>query len=366
LNLHCEIFIDNQTKNSLYYNMKICVYTIAKNEEANVKRWADSCQDADYRVVCDTGSQDNTVVALQQQGVTVYNIQQTPWRFDHARNQALNLCPQDADICISLDMDEWLMPGWRQAVEQAWTPGTTRLSYMYVFAADVSDQGFWANKIHARQGYTWRRAVHESVFACGITEQERVCQANLILQTQDRSQPHRRDYLELMALAHEEDPEDSQLAFWYARECVHHGEHVRAQQALAEFLSISNSWWAERNEALRLSAALHENPETWLLHAVAEGSRRETWQDLAKLYYSRQDWHQCSWASHQGLIAAKTLTYLDSVPDDHVEFHDLLAISYWNLGWHQQAQVHAQRACEIEPGDTRLQANLAIINQSCK
>ena len=346
--------------------MKICVYTIARNEDANVQRWADSCQDADYRVVCDTGSQDRTVELLKQQGVTVYNIQQTPWRFDHARNQALNLCPQDADICISLDMDEWLMPGWRQAIEQAWTQGTTRLSYLYVFAADVSEQGFWANKIHARQGYIWRRAVHESVFACGITEQERVCQANLILQTQDRSQPHRRDYLELMALAHEEDPEDSQLAFWYARECVHNGEHVRAQQALAEFLSIPNSWWAERNEALRLSATLHENPETWLLRAVAEGSRRETWRDLAKYYYNRQDWHQCSWASHQGLIAPKTLTYLDSVPDDHVEFHDLLAISYWNLGWHQQAQVHAQRACEIEPGDTRLQANLAIINQSCK
>ena len=346
--------------------MKICVYTIAKNEEANVQRWAGSCREADYRVVCDTGSQDRTVPLLEQQGITVHNIQQTPWRFDGARNQALDRCPDDADICISLDMDEWLMPGWRQAIEQVWTQGTTRLSYLYVFAADVSDQGFWANKIHARQGYRWRRAVHESVFPQGITEQERVCHCNLILQIQNTQQPHRRDYLELMALAHQEDPQDSQLAFWYARECVNYNEPHRARQALTEFLSIPHSWWAERNEALRLSAALHENPETWLLRAVAEGSRRETWIELAKYYYNRQDWHQCSWAGHQGLIAPKTLTYLDSVPDDHVEFHDLLAISYWNLGWHQQALVHAQRACEISPGDTRLQTNRDIINQSAK
>jgi len=344
--------------------MKICVYTIAKNEEANVQRWADSCQDADYRVVCDTGSQDATVAQLRQLGVTVHNITQDPWRFDHARNQALDLCPQDADICISLDMDEWLMPGWRQAVLQAWTPGTTRLAYMYVFAANVSNQGFWANKIHARHGYRWKRAVHESVFAQGIQEQERACHSNLVLQIQNTQQPHRRDYLELMALAHQEDPQDSQLAFWYARECVNHGEHDRARQALQEFLSISTSWWAERNEALRLSAALHDNPETWLLRAVAEGSRRETWLELAKYYYIRQDWHQCSWASHQGLIAPKTSTYLDSVPDDHMEFHDLLAISYWNLGWYSQAKIHAEKAMLINPNDPRLLQNFNIIVDS--
>lgn len=346
--------------------MKICVYTIAKNEEANVQRWADSCQDADYCVVCDTGSQDATVECLRQKGVTVHTIQQDPWRFDHARNQALDLCPADADICISLDMDEWLMPGWRNVVLQAWTPGTTRLAYLYVFAADVSNQGFWANKIHARHGYRWKRAVHESVFPLGIIEQESACHSNLILQIQNTQQPHRRNYLELMALAHQEDPQDSQLAFWYARECFNYTEQDRARQALAEFLSIGNSWWAERNEALRMSASLHENPETWLLRAVAEGSRRETWIELAKYYYNRQDWHQCVWASHQGLIAPKTLTYLDSVPDDHVEFHDLLAISWWNLGWYKQAQLHAEQACRVSPHDERLKTNLDIINQSIK
>ena len=347
--------------------MRIAVYTIAKNEEANVRRWADSCQDADYRVVCDTGSQDRTVELLEQQGVTVHNIQQTPWRFDGARNQALDWCPDDADICISLDMDEWLMPGWRQAIEQAWTQGTTRLSYLYVFAADVSDQGFWANKIHARQGYRWRRAVHESVFPQGITEQERACHCNLILQIQNTQQPHRRDYLELMALAHQEDPQDSQLAFWYARECVHHGEHARAKTALDDFLSLKTAWWAERNEAWRLCSLVDPvNQEKYLLHAVAEGSRRETWRDLAKLYYSRQDWHQCVWASHQGLIAAKTLTYLDAVADDCVDFHDYLAIGYWNLSWFAQAKTHAQAACVLDPQDSRLAENLKIINQSFK
>jgi hypothetical protein len=36
--------------------MKIAVYTIALNEEQHVQQWADSCIDADYRLILDTGS----------------------------------------------------------------------------------------------------------------------------------------------------------------------------------------------------------------------------------------------------------------------------------------------------------------------
>ena len=40
---------------------KICVYAICKNESKFVKQWLDSMSEADYIVVLDTGSTDNTV-----------------------------------------------------------------------------------------------------------------------------------------------------------------------------------------------------------------------------------------------------------------------------------------------------------------
>jgi len=41
--------------------MKICVYTIAKNEEHHVERLCNSAKDADLILILDTGSTDNTV-----------------------------------------------------------------------------------------------------------------------------------------------------------------------------------------------------------------------------------------------------------------------------------------------------------------
>jgi SAM-dependent methyltransferase len=48
---------------------KICVYTISKNEEKFVKRWADSAKDADLLVIADTGSDDRTVEIAKECGI---------------------------------------------------------------------------------------------------------------------------------------------------------------------------------------------------------------------------------------------------------------------------------------------------------
>lgn len=84
--------------------MKIAVYTIAKNEEKFVEKWAESCKDADYRFILDTGSTDKTVELARAAGVEVAVASISPWRFDDARNISLGLLPADIDICVALDM----------------------------------------------------------------------------------------------------------------------------------------------------------------------------------------------------------------------------------------------------------------------
>ena len=99
--------------------MKICVYAISKNEEKYVSRWVKSMKEADEIYVLDTGSTDNTVNKLQELGVNVTQKIITPWRFDIARNESLNLVPKNTDICVCTDLDEVFEPGWRKKLEQA-------------------------------------------------------------------------------------------------------------------------------------------------------------------------------------------------------------------------------------------------------
>ena len=87
-------------------SMKVAAYAIALNEEKHAQRWADTTKDADFRLVCDTGSTDKTVEILRSNGVIVYEISVKPWRFDVARNTAQSLLPADIDVCLSLDLDE--------------------------------------------------------------------------------------------------------------------------------------------------------------------------------------------------------------------------------------------------------------------
>jgi hypothetical protein len=52
--------------------MKIAVATIAKNEEQFVKRWAESCKEADYQILVDTLSTDATVVTSNSLGIETH------------------------------------------------------------------------------------------------------------------------------------------------------------------------------------------------------------------------------------------------------------------------------------------------------
>lgn len=149
--------------------MKIAVYTIALNEEKNVEQWYESAKDADYLFIADTGSTDKTIRIAKKLGINVAKISIKPWRFDDARNAALALLPDDIDICISLDMDEVLVEGWREALESM-PENTTQVLYEYTWSwRDPQSRTqpqirYLINKVHARHGYRWKYIVHELPF----------------------------------------------------------------------------------------------------------------------------------------------------------------------------------------------------------
>lgn len=101
---------------------KICVYAICKNESKFVEQWYNSVKEADSVVVLDTGSTDDTVEKLRKLGVKVEQKEINPWRFDVARNESMKLIPEDCNIRVFVDLDEYFDPGWANVVKEAKIP----------------------------------------------------------------------------------------------------------------------------------------------------------------------------------------------------------------------------------------------------
>ncbi|MFO1161092.1 MAG: hypothetical protein U1E60_19780 [Reyranellaceae bacterium] len=346
--------------------MKVAVYTIALDEAAHVERWADSAVDADYRVVADTGSSDDTVERLIARGVTVHRIAIRPWRFDDARNAALALLPSDVDVCCTMDMDRWLAPGWRARLEASWAPGTTALFCRTVYRASVEDptplRGWPTKNFHGRWDYRFRRPVHEALVFCGAEERTASCDDLVMYEVQDTSKPTRRQYLPLMELAHAEDPSDSQICFWLGRELMWAGQNDKAIEMLQKYLALPSSRWAdERSEALRLLARLRPDQAiTWLDKARLEAPhRREVWLDLAERFHDSAEWNDLFWACSTGIEKThRTGSYLDDAHCWGFRLFDLGAIAAWHLNAMDVAVAWGRKALELDPDNGRLKSNL--------
>jgi len=348
--------------------LKIAVYTIALNEEKYVDTWFDSVQEADYWVVADTGSSDATVSKLRSRGVKCESIVVNPWRFDLARNIALSLIPRDVDICISMDMDEHMQPGWRNHLEQAWQGDTNRINYGYHTYHNAESEPhlkYMANKIHARHNYTWRRPVHETVYSLGSECITKV--PDMVMNHTPDPKKARSQYLPLLLQSHTENPECAQTLFWLAREYAHENQHEPAVQYFHKLLQMPHVWHLEKSEAERWLAKLlpHEQLQ-WLRRCVATApERREGWRDLALYLYSHANWVSCYSACTEALnITHGTNSYLDMTDVWGPQLHDLAAISAWNMGLKTESESHAQAAVNLDPQDHRLVANLTAIQHS--
>jgi hypothetical protein len=349
--------------------MKIVVYTIALNEAQFVERWAGSAAEADYLVVADTGSTDGTIERLQAAGADVRSISITPWRFDHARNASLALLPADADVCISLDMDEVLVPGWRQTLEAAWVPGTTRMRYTYVWNWDKNGKPkthFFGEKIHHRHGYIWRHPAHETLYPQVGTEEKVVwCDALRIHHHADDSKS-RGQYLGLLELSTKEDPADARCAHYYGRELMFHREYDAAIAELQRHLALPKATWkAERAASLRFIAHCHKKCEritearSALLRACAEApTARESWHELAKFCMEQKDWPGGVWAAYRTLD-------ITQMPRDHTRDATAWGVGPYDVGsicayYNRQPELAREwltKALEIEPDNPRLIKN---------
>jgi len=344
-------------------NVKICVYAIALNEAKFVEKFYSSAKAADMIVLADTGSTDATVDIARELGITVYDISVKPWRFDTARNTALSLIPKDYDICISLDMDEILTPGWRDLVTDAWRPGTTRLQYKFNNGAGNI---FNATKIHSRHGYNWRHLCHEMIeIDPRVKEQWSVIDDILIEHYPDTTKS-RGQYLTQLEAAVKEDPYSHRYSWYLAREYWYYRRYEDSIREFDRYLAMpSATWHHERSFALRTQGKclrlLNQTDQALQkLRLAVDTSRyiRDTWLDLAQACYELKQWQECFYASIQGLTIKNREYVFTSGPEPWTwKLYDLAALAAHNLGMKDTAIHYGGCALEMNPSDMRLLKN---------
>ena len=306
--------------------MKIAVYTIAKNECAFLHRWALSCRQADYVLLVDTGSTDDTVKEAQFLNNYITRVEQiklNPWRFDDARNFSLMCLPEDVDVCICLDMDEVLVDGWRQIVEDAWEAGLDRLRYNYVWswlAADSPGLTYHADKIHARHGMRWVNPVHEVLRKdARLGEEKQKFIDNTLIQHYPDYSKSRGQYIDLLALAVQERPNDDRNVHYYARELMYENRFVDALSWFKKHVDMPEATWdAEISASYRYMGdccwALDRTEAAlqWFNIAIQYSNTREAWIAAAQAYRALGNWPQCKACCEGALkITTRDSTYMN-------------------------------------------------------
>ena len=344
--------------------MKICVYAISKNEEQFVKRFYESAKAADLIVLADTGSTDNTVGLARGCGMSVYDITVNPWRFDLARNTALALIPPDIDVCVALDLDEVLMPGWREEIERVWTESTSRLQYRYDWGRNHT---FNATKVHSRKGYSWQHICHEMIFPDSRTQETWATTEFLLIKHLPDDSKSRSSYLPLLEAAVKENPHSARDSFYLAREWYFNGEYKRAIEEFQRYLALPDAqWYHERCYALRIIG------KSWDLlgegdlamrafrMAVNEAEMvREPWVDLAESCQKNKKWDESFFAATRALsITKRDYAYTSDESVWGSRPYDAAAIAAYYLGYIEQAKELGMEAWTRDMTNPRLKSNL--------
>lgn len=225
----------------------IAVYGIYKNEQTFIERFLESVQTADEIVLCDTGSTDDTnkiildfIKKHPESKIKINQIYVSPWRFDDARNAALSLVSPDTDICISLDIDEFLMENWKEHLINQWEDGITRYYHKFkTFWADGSVSEHWHERIHTRKGYTWKLPVHEVLEFNGLENIKRL--PDFWIYQRPEKKDSRHSYLSLLEQSVKERKDIWKSWSFLANEYLNAARYDDALRAIDTAIEITNS-----------------------------------------------------------------------------------------------------------------------------
>ena len=363
---------------------KICVYAICKNESAFVERWLDSMQEADYIVVLDTGSSDDTFEKLKNDK-RVTRVEQkiiNPWRFDVARNESMKLVPDDANILVCTDFDEIFEPNWADTIKNQWI-STKHNRGCYLYAFSHTDNGyptdiFTNDKIHTRD-FQWKFPVHEVLFPINVdylSYETLNFGDKVFLHHFPDKEKERSYYFDLLKLRSDENPNDYLTQYLLARE---YGLKEDYDQAIIEFNKLINMGRYVRVDNVALVSAygllgdiykikkdLGKAIEYYTKAIICDKTYRDAYLCIAEIY------------NEFGLYESAKAMIKDAIKNTYQQFdwaerattwaekpYDILSVAEYYLNNINDGIIYAEKALEFSPNDERIQKNYqALLNKN--
>lgn len=357
---------------------KICIYAICKNEEKFIDRWFNSVKEADEIYVLDTGSTDNSVNKLKKLGVVVKKQKIEPWRFDVARNISLDMIPDDYDICICIDLDEVLTPGWRNKLENIWNKNTDRIKYIYNWKLDANDKplvSFYYDKIHSRKNYKWIYPVHEILNYQKEEKENIITTDEIIVNHYPDEKKSRNSYLPLLELSVKENPTDDRNMHYLGREYMFHHEWNKCIDTLIKHLDLPTATWKdERCASMRYilrsykSLKRYKEAKMWGNLAINEAPYlRDPYMEMAILEYELGNYEEVIKLCNTALkIKTHPKTYINEIFSWDMTIYDLLSISLFYENKLEESLKYLNIILENEPHNKRIIDNKKIIENMLK
>ena len=345
---------------------KIAVYAISKNEILHAKRWAKATEGADYRIVADTGSTDGTQEKLKELGVTVHQIHIQPFRFDMARNAALTLVPDDADVCLILDMDEVPEPKFFDKVRKGWKTGTD-LGWISM----KTDANKWErDRLHSRWGWTWKYPCHEVNIWYGKHATRDCDIRDAVIEHLPDNSKSRGQYMELLELAVKEFPTDPRMWTYWCRENFFYANWQKVIDAATKKIECGG-WDVESAAVCRWAGEA--------AHQLGNEEDARVWYDkgqdilpmqgepqfgVAMDAYRKQEWQRCLDASLNVLESPRSNHYCYESAVWDWKAYDLAAIAAYNLKHIDEAILFTEEATKANgPEQERIERNLKFFRE---
>lgn len=232
--------------------MKLSIYSIVKNEEAEVEKMLATIQDADEIVVCDTGSTDRTIEILKSHPeVKLFTDYKWNDDFAEAKNHACSKCT--GEWVMSLDADCRLEEGGIEKIRKIIE--TTKYDAVFVELESLTHPGNTHKraKIYRNNGKIFYQGMaHEDLNVYGYDHEggimPKIYYGYSVNHVKD---PNR--YIRILQKQIMQDPNSARPKFYLAREYFYKKNYGLAIDVFKEYLKISK-YEKERTEAYYIMA----------------------------------------------------------------------------------------------------------------
>jgi len=358
--------------------MKIAIYAICKNEQHNIVSFLKNTMYADTIIITDTGSTDDTVRILEEQSlinskIVLHKAEFEPFSFSGARNFCLAQVPEDIDYCLYLDLDERLEEDWLKKLEPLLAHQPTHITMDMVTSRDESGNvasSYYQTRCHRREGYRWRYPCHE-VLQCEWTNGDKRTISSAIQVEHYPTLDKERNYLGLLEQGVVEYPNDQRMLYYYGRELYMAKNYLDAIAALDKACYATELWWDRQTASCFKYMALcavelkdHKLAETYYLKYLSYSTdEAESWYEVAMFYYSQGLYHLALGYSKRCIDLGQSKTKPSNFLFRDLSCwtwkpHDLAAYCSYHLKDSSGYAAHATLACNHNPQDGRLQANM--------